>query len=141
MVEIPIGKFVYIFRRIPWREEFQMEFPKLEDQRRVYLSYALTEVSGTPITDRVVARQILQQIPIRLVERAWVMYKAGLPEDRFFTTANLYTAPEILAHNTQVEKEQQVETQVADEQSAALDAAILKNVKKRGRLVPAQAEV
>lgn len=140
MVEIPIGKFVYTFRRIPWREEFKMDFPKLEDQRRIYLSYALTEVSGTPITSADNARQIMRQLPTGLLEKVWVMYRAGLREDRFFTTANLYTPPEIIAHNKQVEKEQAVETQVADEQAAALDKAIIRNARKRGQLVPAQVE-
>jgi hypothetical protein len=62
-VEIPLNSFKYRFRRLSWEDEFQIKFPAGEDQRLIFLSHALHNVSGMRITSKEDAHTILKQIP------------------------------------------------------------------------------
>ena len=97
-VEIPLNSFRYHFRRLTWREELKIPFSKTEDQRLTFLAQALNDVSGLKIASAADARKILTQLPPAIFWRIWIIYRGGLPEDRFFSTQGLYKAPDQKAY-------------------------------------------
>jgi hypothetical protein len=83
-VEIPLNKFVYRFRRLSWREELRLKFKPKDDQRRVVLALALHDVSGLVLSPSE-ATKALQAIPEAVLWRIWVLYRADLPAERYYT--------------------------------------------------------
>lgn len=93
LVEIPVGKFLYRFRRLTWLEESRIVFPEKVDQREIVLALALDNVSDLPVS-REDALKVIRTIPTPIRWRMWVLYRGKLPVDRKFSTRNLYDAPE-----------------------------------------------
>lgn len=93
-VDIRLNRYQYRFRRLTYREEFGLDHDPALDARKLVLAAAMTEVSGLPIASRADATLILSTIPMPVLNRVWVLYRAAMEEDRFFSTTNLYRAPE-----------------------------------------------
>jgi hypothetical protein len=102
LIEIPLNSFRHRFRPLTWIEQSSLKFPAGEDQRMVVLAFALTNVSGFPVSSQEEARKILQRVPLALRWRIWVLYRGKQPVDRFFSTRGLYEAPEHQVHQKRV---------------------------------------
>ncbi len=112
-VEIPLNSFRYRFRRLAWYEELKIPFTKTEDQRLTFLAQALNSVSGLLITTPADATKILTQLPPAIFWRIWIIYRGGLPDDRYFSTSGLYKAPDQRTYAKRLyEDEEAVEAQV-----------------------------
>ena len=66
------------------------------------LALALADVSGLAITSPEDARAVVSKIPKTLRSRIWIVYRGNLPEDRYFSSADLYIAPEFQMFNRQL---------------------------------------
>ncbi len=154
-VEIPLNKFVYRFRRLTWREELQMKFVPKDDQRRVVLATALHNVSGLALS-RSDARKAVQALPEAVLWRVWVLYRADLPADRYYTSGGLYAAPDPNTHRAQIEVEERRADAVTDRAMAeverqfggkgvtdAMDISqrMFEQARREGRLQPARGGV
>lgn len=104
-VEVPLGKYRYRFRQLTHGEEFALSQVTGEAIARSALSVALEDVSGTSVTSEG-ASLIVGALPQSVLTRMWVLYKAGLPEDRFFKTKGLFRAPEPNKITRQVQREE-----------------------------------
>jgi hypothetical protein len=158
LIEIPLLQHKAHFRPLTWREELRVHYnPKL-DPRKVPLETlcaALVDMSGLAITTAEDARKVMTALPHTILRRVWVLYKAGLPKDRFFTTRGLYTAPERDKHNRRLEAEEAERDQITDQATAGLEARfgkealgdarrmqdiLIKKAKQKGLLTPATEE-
>jgi hypothetical protein len=101
LVEIPLNSYRYNFRRLTWREEVRLNFAKTDDQRKVIMARAMVDVSGLKVTPES-AMQILNHIPDALFWRIWLLYRADLPRERYFSSGGLYTAPDPVAYRIKV---------------------------------------
>ena len=99
LVEIPLSKFVYRFRRLTWQEEARVQIADREDPRLVVLAHALHDISGLPVTSFEDARSVIAKIPGTIRRRIWVLYRGNLPDDRYFSTKGTYQAPDHQAYN------------------------------------------
>ena len=101
------------------------------------------------------ARQVLNQLPPAILWRIWILYRADLPDDRYYTSRGLYEAPDPKAHKKRLtEEEQKVEavtdkaTQQLERQFGAkelreaksVESQILADAKRRGSLVRAKGD-
>jgi hypothetical protein len=94
-VEVKLLKYKFTFRQLAWREEHAIKFEG-KDARRVLLSSALHEISGLAVTSYEEAYRVIEALPVPILNRVFVMYKGGLPNNREFTTLNLYQAAKTL---------------------------------------------
>jgi hypothetical protein len=122
MVPIKLGKYRFSFRSLTWKDELQLERNKKRDYRRVVLAQALEKIEviaankeplEVPFSTLEEAYKILDAIPITLVEKAFIVYKGGLPENKKFSAISLYQAPEPSDYNKRVvEQETELETEI-----------------------------
>jgi hypothetical protein len=158
LVSIPILDTEYRFRKLTFREEFALIFPRGIDPCRVVLTAALVEVfrvgyTPFPVSDSATAGELLRPIPPPVLQRVWIAYKAGLEENRFFSTKRLYRAPGVKAYNQRVRVEESAEDaamepglnairkQFGPQEAADLDKvqkAILKDARDRNILIRAR---
>lgn len=120
-VTIPINTFHYVFRKLTFEEELALEVKQGEDGARAVLSEALVEVSAFSINGRSDARKVIGTLPSTVIERIWIMYKARLPADRFFTARGLYLAPEPATLVRQNEEDHDARESASDRAIAALE--------------------
>lgn len=154
-VDIPLNHFIYRFRKLTFEEEFGVVVQPGEDSRRSLLNLALTEVSSLVIDSREKAAAIISVLPQTVVSRVWLLYRAGLPEDRFFSTKGLYRAPEPNAIVQRAAEEEERRTDIVDRSFSALEQkfgrkeleevraqerGLIADARKRGTLVRATAE-
>jgi len=152
-VEIPLNSFRYRFRRLTWREELQLPFTKTEDQRLTFLAHALADVSGFKIESKADAGKILAQLPPAIFWRIWILYRGGLPDDRFFSTEGLFKAPDQKAYIKRIVEEEQATEEQVDQatqqlesqfgvaevrEAQAVGSQLFAHAKKAGQLVKAQ---
>ena len=152
-VEIPLNSFRYRFRRLPWHEELKIPFTKTEDQRLTFLAQALTSVSGFQIASAADAAKILTQLPPAIFWRIWILYRGGLPDDRYFSTQGLYKAPDQKAYIKRLYEDEQIVEEQADEatrqmeaefgiaevrEARALESKLFQHAKQSGTLVRAK---
>lgn len=116
LVEIPLSKFTYRFRRLTWQEEARVKIADGEDTRLVVLAHALHDISGLPVTSFEEARSVIAKIPATIRRRLWVLYRGNLPEDRYFTVMGLYDAPDHRAYNKRL-----IDTGEASGEDAAIE--------------------
>jgi hypothetical protein len=146
-VEVKLLKYTFRFKPLLWREEFGIKFGKDEDRLRVFLAYALEEVSGIKVKTVAEAKRVLSPIPSSVIQRVFVIYKGSIPEQQMFSTVGLYKAPEpknMAMRFAAVEKEtEQVMDRVEEEMAAKfgrkeleeareLERTMAKNSKMRG---------
>jgi len=144
-IEVPLNRFVYRFRPLPWHEEVRIKFAATDDQRKVLLAQALVDISGLRVSPAD-AMRILNELPEALFWRIWVVYRGNLPMDRFFASGPLYEAPDTQTYRSQLTSD----TDAADEASGAAMSAlseqdetssrIFAQAKKSGTLTLAQEE-
>ncbi len=133
-------------------------FPPRSDQRRVVLSRALTQVTSGEAARKVSrseAETIIRNLPEAILWRIWLVYRGNLPNDRYYSSGGLYTAPEPMAYHRKIEEHEEATGAQADQAherlhqqfgaEAAADAAhigqtMLKNAQKAGVLRPASSE-
>jgi hypothetical protein len=142
-IEIPLNTYTYRFRRMNWTEEIKLRFKPGEDQRKVVLALALTDVSGLAVS-RADALKILSALPEAILWRVWLVYRGNLPPDRYYSTGALYQAPDVATHHA---RNQQIEDQAdetADRAMAAVEQAdevsrrMFEAARREGKLVPAK---
>lgn len=108
LIEVILQNYRFKFRRLFWEEEFAL---KLEgrDPRRVVLASAMVEVSGLKIKDFDEAWKLVspETLPTPILIRVFLIYKGKQPENRIFSTHNLYRAPEPLPYERRVEEGQE----------------------------------
>ena len=154
LVEIPLNKLLYHFRRLNWIEESRIEFSRKEDQRVTILAHALHDVSGHPITSLADARKILYAVPAPVRSRVWVLYRGSLHEDRKFRFQGaLFSAPEHQEYNRHLIEEETDDSEDRDpvaaniashygpeaaREAANLQQAIVRQARLEGKLVPAK---
>jgi hypothetical protein len=114
IVEVKLLKYVFKFRKLPWREEFGIKFDPQKDRLRTLLACALTEVSGVRVGNFDDAWRVISPLPDPIIKRVYVIYKGSLPEPRFFTTLGLYKAPVIKHFMRQIEQTEQESEQIMD---------------------------
>src|SRR5271157_2580938 len=93
-VEVKLLQYTLHFRKMTWREEFDIKYPKDESRIRIYLASALSEISGLKITSFKDAMRVLAPIPMTVIQRVYIIYRGSLPEPGLFSTVGLYKAPE-----------------------------------------------
>lgn len=146
-VEVKLLKYAFRFRKLSWREEFNIKFEQKENRLRTVLAYALAEVSGLPINTLEDAKRVLAPVPSSIIERMFIIYKGSLDTPRLFSTMGLYRPPEpskLAKEFAHVEKErEQVMDRVEKEMEAkfgrqeleetrAIEREMLKKSKGRG---------
>ena len=119
LIEIPLNSYRYHFRRLTWPEETSLQFPPREDQRKIFLSHAMVDVSGLPVTQPQ-ALAILKQLPDAIFWRIWLLYRSDLEPDRYYTSGGLYEAADPMTYRKQIHDDQQTRENLADSASAAL---------------------
>lgn len=125
-VTIPLNRYLYRFRKLTYREEFALAPGSGAEGRKAVLAAALTEVSGFTIPSAIEANRILGTVPVPVQNRLWVLYRAGVAEDRFFSTKGLYRAPDPRQlHRAQEETE--------DQRANAVDRSMAAMEQKFGR--------
>jgi hypothetical protein len=93
LITVPLANFEFKFRRLVWKEEFEMKTKGL-DEKCVYLATALVEVSGLKIKNFQDAYRLMTSLPTPILSRVLIVYKGMQPENQHFTTGNLYKAPD-----------------------------------------------
>jgi hypothetical protein len=93
-VKIKLLQYEFVFRELAWREELGMSFPPKADRRRVMLGHALSEVSGLKVNTAAEGLKVMEALPLTVVHRVFILYRAAFPEPRVFTTIGLYKAEE-----------------------------------------------
>jgi len=106
-IEVRLLSYNFRFKRLTWREESQIK-KEGDNPIRAILSMALQEISGLEPGSVKEARRVINAIPEAIVTRVWKVYRGSLPPARRFSTANLYQAPEPLAHMDQVQEEEEI---------------------------------
>jgi hypothetical protein len=149
LFEVKLLNYTFRFKRLTWREEFLIKFPKGKDQTRVYLSHALKEVSGLSVETIEEATRILEALPSAISSRVFRIYKGQIQPNQRFETAALYKAPEpnkfrVLLQDDETEKDElaerariRLEQQFGHREVAAataVDLQILKASKLRGAI-------
>ncbi len=118
-VEVNLLKYIFKFKRMRWREEFAISVPPKASPQRIILAHALVEVSGIKPKTVSEAIQVMDSVPMAIVERVFRIWKGSFPPARYFTSSRLYKAPEPLAY-----ARQQVEEEITDnEHDRAMKAA------------------
>ena len=121
LIEIPLNSYRYHFRRLTWPEETSLKFVPQEDQRKVFLSHAMVDVSGLPVTQPQ-ALAILKQLPDAVFWRIWLIYRSDLPLERYYTCGGLYEAPDPMTYRKKIHDDQQTREEIADSASAKLES-------------------
>jgi hypothetical protein len=125
LIKVPLANFEFGFRRLVWKDEFDMKTKGL-DEKRVYLATALVEVSGLKIKDFHDAYRLMTSLPTPIMERVLIVYKGMQPDNQHFTTGNLYKAPEPITYARQVET-------VQDDAESTSDALVKQMESTFGR--------
>lgn len=146
LIEIILLNYRFKFRRLYWKEEFQLA-ANGRDERRVLLAAALTEVSGLPIKDFNEAYRVLDAMPTPILHRVFIIYKGKQPPTREFATRNLYAAPEPSAYGVHLGEASEAADKATDtlvarmeqqfgkkevEEAAEVDRQIVRASKLRG---------
>jgi hypothetical protein len=155
LIEVPLNSYRYHFRRLTWPEEIRLPFSPTEDQRRVVLAHALADISGLEVS-AAQAMEILKKLPEPILWRIWVLYRANLPEERYYTAGGLYEAPDQMAYQERIQHDEETTEAVADEATAIVQkrfgespespkprasaARCSRKSQQEGRLVPARDE-
>lgn len=162
-VDIPLNQLRYRFRSLKWREEIAIADLKLDATQTVrkHLSIALTTVTAEDgrvldIPHLEDAERIIVQLTTPILNRFWLLYRAGLPTNRFFTTRRLFRAPEPRAFVARIaidegEREEradaatrQMEARFGGEELRAakeVDRQIFEDAKRRNILRPFREDV
>ena len=119
-VDIPLNNYQYRFRKLSFEEEFALDVKPGDDGIKAALAAALIAVSGLTLRTED-AQTVIHSLPDPVRNRLWVLYKAGLPEDRFFTTRGLYSAPEPAALASRIHRGEQEQDTVAGRAVAELE--------------------
>jgi hypothetical protein len=150
-VTIPLNNFDYVFKKLTFEEEFALTAAPGIAGARVILTAALV-TAGDLAIPKEDAPKIVAALSNPVINRVWLMYKVGLPEDRFFTTRGLYRAPQpnVVARHHQDEEDSQeaptdralaaMEQRFGIQQTNAVreqERMLLEDAKRRGVLVPA----
>src|SRR5271166_4912834 len=122
LIEVKLLDYIFRFKRMPWKEEFAIKFPKKKDQTRVYLAHALVEVSGLSIKSFEEATKVIDSLPTAISMRVFRIFKGQVPPNRKFSTAALYRAPEPANYNVLTEEVQTERDELADRAAAAMEA-------------------
>jgi tRNA-dihydrouridine synthase len=93
-VEVKLLKYAFRFRKMTWREEFDIKYPENESRMRCYLASALHEISGLKIASLEDAKRVLAPIPTSVIQRVYIIYRGALETPQLFSTVGLYKAPE-----------------------------------------------
>jgi len=146
-MKISLLKYEFIFRLLSWREELSMKFPPKQDKRRVQLAYALDEISGLKVNTPEEGLKVMNAIPLSVIHRVFILYRAAFLEPRVFTTIGLYKAPEPNKLVRTFEKVEEEREQIMDkveremetkfgrkelEEQRALEREVLKKSGMRG---------
>jgi hypothetical protein len=149
LVEVDLLNYRFMFRKLLWREEFLIPFPKGKDQMRIYLAHALKEVSGLPVTSLAEATRIMESLPTAISSRVFRIYKGQARANRKFEAVGLYKAPEPNKFRVLIEEEEDKTDQLAEAarlrleaqfghrelaEAASVDKQILKASKMRGAI-------
>lgn len=121
LIEVKLLDYTFRFRRMLWREEFNIKFPKGKDSMRVYLAHALVEVSGLSVTPEEAVR-IIESLPSAISSRVFRIYKGQLPAHRRFGTASLFKAPTPVTFQTLINQDEDHRDDILDKAQAALVA-------------------
>jgi hypothetical protein len=154
-VTIPINSFSYTFRKLTFEEEFALEIKPGDNTARIVLAASLVEVSKHPISSVADAQRIIRVMTDPVIERIWLLYKANLPADRFFTVRGLYQAPEPQVVTRTVEADSNRRDTISDravadlekrfgrgelEEAQEISQRILEDARRRGVLTPVTSE-
>lgn len=124
MIDIQIGTHKFIFKPLVWSEEFETQKDRKRDWRRVVLAQALVSVGGFQIPSLAEAVRLMDNVPLAIVSRAFLLYKAGLPPAKKFSTVALYQAPEPSVY---------LKRTLEEEGSGVDDPAINRAIEKFGK--------
>lgn len=83
-----------------------MKFPRKEDQRKIILAAALTDISGLKATP-VDALKVFKALPDTILAKMWISYRANLPNEGYYTSTGLYEAPGTVTHRKRFEQDTQ----------------------------------
>jgi alpha-amylase/alpha-mannosidase (GH57 family) len=121
-VEVKLLNYVFRFKRLKWEEEFAIKFPKNKDQTRIYLAYALVEVSGLKIESLAEATRVISALPTAIASRVFRIYKGQLRSNRNFTTAALFKAPEPAKYKMQLDIDEEERDKIAEQAQQVLSS-------------------
>lgn len=133
-VEVPLNHYCYRFRKLTYQEEFGLEVQPGQDARKIILAAAMVDVSNFLIVDPAHATTVLEALPQTVLDRIWVLYKSGLPEDRFFSTRGLYRAPDPNSVKKIAEDDE-------DRRSAVVDRTLSEMERRFGKEEVAEAQI
>jgi hypothetical protein len=154
LIEVPLNSYRYHFRRLVWSEELRLPFVPTEDQRKTVLSQALTDISGLKVTVSE-ALEILNKLPDAIFWRIWILYRANLPEERYYTAGGLYEAPDQMAYQKRIQQDDDTVETVADEATTLvqrrfggagvedaenISRQMFRNAQQEGKLISARSE-
>jgi len=97
-VEVKLLKYTFQFKRLRWRQEFAIKFPPKSTPQRIILAHALLEVSGIQPKTLDEAIKVMEAVPMAIVVRVFRIWKGTFPPARYFTSSQLYVAPEPLSY-------------------------------------------
>ena len=121
-VEVKLLNYIFKFRRLTWREEFAITFPKGGNPQRVILAAALAEVSGLVPKNFEEALKVFDVVPNAIITRVFKIWKGSFPPSRRFTVSKLYRAPEPTLYNRVVDSDEIKEDQSHSRAIAAMEA-------------------
>jgi hypothetical protein len=114
-VEVKLLQYTFRFKRMRWREEFAIKLTPNKNPQRILLAHALLEVSGLKPASVDEALQVMEAVPMAIVERVFRIWKGSFPASRKFTTSRLYKAPEPAAHQKRLAMEGSAEDAAHDQ--------------------------
>ena len=144
LIEIPLHSYVYRFRRLTWPEELRLRSAPGADQCKVVMAAAMVNVSRLPVT-QADALRILGNIPEALIWRIWLLCRANLPDDRYYSSGGLYEAPDTMTYRKHIDAQDHASAQTGDaaiaamEQDAPVDEIsqqMFHNAQRSGLLTP-----
>jgi hypothetical protein len=154
LIAIPMAHYTAFFRPLMWREHQDILAKRPQNYVTEVLGTAFVRVNTTDIPNLSDAKKVLGSVPFTYLQRAWVLYNAGLPHQATFTTPRLYEAPSIesVRERRAIEETEeetagdhalrQLESQYGSPdvlQAMSVEAQILANAKRTG-LQPAKVD-
>jgi hypothetical protein len=112
--EVKLLQYSFRFRQLSWREELGMLFPEKVDRRRTLLAHALSEISGLKVNTTEEGMKVMDALPISVVHRVFILYRAAQPEPRVFTTTGLYRADEPNAFHARIARAEEDSEKIMD---------------------------
>jgi hypothetical protein len=113
-VQVPIGKHMFLFRRLTWEDDLKIVIPEKTDPRRAVLAQALVSIDGRSLTLEEGTKAIsLLRTPV--LDRVFTIFNGSLPPRRKFEVDPLWEAPEPKVVRKRIDDEEDTRERAHDD--------------------------